>query len=89
MATKTENMEAIESTTETATAKKRIKEEPKIRVTLFKNEAREEDQPIGINGKFYTVKKGVEVDLPASHVEVLRHAQEMRELNRKILEDQK
>ena len=88
MATKTENMEALDAT-ETASAKKKVKEEPKIRVNIFKNDSSEEDLPIGINGKFYTVKKGVEVDLPASHVEVLRHSQEMRELNRKILEAQK
>ena len=88
MATKveTENMEA---TNNEATAKKKTKEEPKIRVTIFKNNSLEEDQVVGINGKFDTIKKGVEVDLPASHVEVLRHAQEMREANRKILEAQK
>ena len=88
MATKTENMEALDAT-ETATAKKKVKEEPKIRVNIFKNDSRDEDIPIGINGKFDTIKRGVDVDLPASHVEVLRHAQEMREANRKILEGQK
>ena len=86
MATAKKNTEAVEATEALETAKE---EQKKVQVMIFKNEAKEEDQVVGINGVFTTIRKGEYVDIPESHAEVLRHAQELRQLNRKIVAQQK
>ena len=46
-----------------------------IRLPLTRTE--KEDVFVGVNGKNYLIKRGVDVEVPASVAEVLKHSEEM------------
>lgn len=47
----------------------------KIRLPLSRTE--KDDVPVGVNGKTYLIKRGVDVEVPVSVAEVLQHREEM------------
>ena len=47
----------------------------KIKIPLTRTET--EDVYVGVNGKTYLIKRGVEMEVPASVAEVLQHKEEM------------
>lgn len=50
-----------------------------VKVTLFKDDNEFRDDVIAsVNGRTYTIKRGVEVKVPECIAEVLRHADEQR-----------
>lgn len=63
------------ATTET----KEIKAPKKVKIRLPLTRTEKEDVYVGVNGKTYLIKRGVDVEVPASVAEVLRHREEMLE----------
>lgn len=62
------------------TAPEAPKAEPKmVKIRLPKTKADQEDVPVWVNNKSWIIKRGVEVEVPASVAEVLRHKEEMME----------
>ncbi len=59
----------------TPTPAKRIKK-VKIRLPFTKSE--QDDVLVGVNGKTWLIKRGVEVEVPAYVAEVLQHSEDMR-----------
>lgn len=50
-----------------------------VKVTLFKDDNEFRDDVIAsVNGRTYTIKRGVEVEVPECIAEVLHHADEQR-----------
>ena len=64
------------ATTTNTTAK--VEKTVKIKLPLTRNE--KEDVYVGVNGKSYLIKRGVEVEVPASVAEVLNHREEMLDI---------
>ena len=50
----------------------------KIRLPLTRQE--KQDVYVGVNGKTYLIKRGVDVEAPESVAEVLKHKEEMLDL---------
>ena len=63
------------ATTET----KEIKAPKKVKIRLPLTRTEKEDQYACINGKTYLIKRGVDVEVPASVAGVLRNREEMLE----------
>ena len=49
----------------------------KIRLPLTRTE--KDDVPVGVNGRTWLIKRGVDVEVPECVAEVLRHKEEMLE----------
>lgn len=50
-----------------------------VKVTLFKDDNEFRDDVVAsVNGRTYTIKRGVEVEVPECIAEVLRHSDEQR-----------
>ena len=54
---------------------KRIK---KVKIKLPFTKAEQDDVLVGVNGKTWLIKRGVEVEVPAYVAEVLQHSEDMR-----------
>lgn len=58
-------------------------DEPKagyVKIKLFKDNHRyKDDVTVGVNGKFWRIKRGVEVEVPASVAEVLENSMRQKE----------
>lgn len=61
------------ATTNTDTTKKMVK------IRIPRTKADQEDVPVWVNMESWTVKRGVEVEVPDYVAEVLRHQEEMLE----------
>lgn len=60
---------------------KKLGKEDLVPVKLFRDDSRYTDDVfVGVNGKTWIIKRGVEVMVPPAVAEVLRHAQEQREM---------
>ena len=51
----------------------------KVKIKLPLTRTEKDDVFVGLNGKTYLIKRGVEVEVPACVAEVLRHQEEMLE----------
>lgn len=68
-----ENAEA-EKVTESVTNSEEV-EEPRVRIKLFKDSKDyKDDLTVGVNGKIYQIRRGVEVDIPQSVYEVISNS---------------
>ncbi len=63
------------ATTET----KEIKAPKKVKIRLPLTRTEKDDVFVAVNGKTYLIKRGVDVEVPASVAEVLKHREEMLE----------
>ena len=55
-------------------------EEKKVKIKLPLTRSERDDVFVGVNGKTWLIKRGVEVEVPASVVEVLQHREEMLQI---------
>ena len=62
-------------TTPTETRKPKM---VKVRIPLSRQE--KQDVYVAVNGKSYLIKRGVDVEVPASVAEVLKHKEEMLDM---------
>lgn len=53
--------------------------EKTVRIRLPRIAGNPEDEMVSVNEKYYTIKRGVEVDVPECVAEVLRHREEQLE----------
>lgn len=71
-------------------SEKTIKNETKkdlVKITLFKdNEKYKDDVTVVLNGKFYTIKRGVEVEVPLGVVEIINNANKQEQIAIKNME---
>ena len=57
-----------------------------VTIHLFKDSGRyKEDVTVGLNGKFWRIKRGVDVEVPWAVAELLRHTQKMREASAEFI----
>lgn len=67
-----------------ATKKETENKEPKagyVKIKLFKDNGRyKDDVTVGLNGKFYRIKRGVEVEVPAGVAEIIENSKKQREI---------
>lgn len=56
-------------------AKKVMEEMVKFKIPKGRSDIEKQDLFVGINGKSYLIKRGVEMELPESVVEVLKNAE--------------
>ena len=63
----------------TTTETKEIKAPKKVKIRLPLTRTEKEDVFVAINGKTYLIKRGVDVEVPASVAEVLQHKENMLE----------
>ena len=63
-AKKTDKVETVETKSE----------EPRVRIIVPYIEGEDPEQVVGVNGKFYQIRKGVYVDVPPEVAEVLENA---------------
>lgn len=62
------------------TEEKEKTEEKKVKIKLFKDTGKyKDDVTVGLNGKFYRIRRGVEVEVPAGVAEILDNAAAQRE----------
>ena len=53
-------------------AKKKKSDEGKVKIHLFKDSGRyKDDLFVGLNGTFYTIQRGVDVEVPAGVAEII------------------
>lgn len=71
-------MESKNTTTEEKTVPTTEEERVTIRLPLSREER--DDVYVGLNGKSYLIKRGVNVDVPAGVAEILRRREEMLEI---------
>ncbi len=51
--------------------------EKKVKLTIPMTRTEKEDVFVGVNGRRWQIKRGIEVEVPACVAEVLRHREEM------------
>lgn len=51
--------------------------EKKVKIILPLTRTEKNDVPVGVNGKTWLIKRGVEVEVPECVAEVLRNSEEM------------
>ena len=51
--------------------------EKKVKIILPLTRTEKNDVPVGVNGKSWLIKRGVEVEVPECVAEVLRNSEEM------------
>ena len=61
------------------TVKKEAPKEKLVTIRLPRVSAKQEDVPVWVNKRSWTIKRGVEVEVPECAAEVLRHQEEMME----------
>lgn len=72
--------EVIESTdkekeAESSVEKEKSAEEERVKIKLFKdNKDYKDDLTVGVNGKLYIIKRGIEVEVPKSVAEVIENS---------------
>lgn len=54
-----------------------VKTEKKVKIKLPLSRTEKDDVFVGLNGKNYLIKRGVEVEVPAGVAEILQHREEM------------
>lgn len=66
----------------TKTEEKKVTEteEKKVTIRLPLTRKEKNDVLVGVNGKNYLIKRGVDVEVPESVAEVLKHKEEMLDL---------
>lgn len=62
---------------ETKETKQTVKKEEKVTIKLPLTRAEKDDVWVGLNGKSYLIKRGVNVEVPAGVAEILQHQEEM------------
>lgn len=62
---------------ETKENKQVVKKEEKVTIKLPLTRSEKEDVWVGLNGKSYLIKRGVNVEVPAGVAEILQHQEEM------------
>lgn len=62
---------------ETKETKQTVKKEEKVTIKLPLTRSEKEDVWVGLNGKSYLIKRGVNVEVPAGVAEILQHQEEM------------
>ena len=65
---------------ETKETKQTAKKEEKVTIKLPLTRAEKDDVWVGLNGKSYLIKRGVNVEVPAGVAEILQHQEEMLNL---------
>ena len=63
-----------------ATVKATARPAKKVKVRLPLTRTEKNDVYVAVNGKSYLIKRGVDVEVPESVAEVLRHREEMLDL---------
>jgi len=72
---------------ETETKSERNYWNEKVTIRLFKDSDRyKDDVTVGYNGKFYKIRRGVDVDVPRAVAEILRQSQEQDERTAEMIE---
>ena len=67
----------VEETIETPKGAAKTAEEETVTVHLFQDSGRYKDDVfVGLNGKFYTIQRGVDVEVPVGVAEIIRHSME-------------
>ena len=62
-------------------------EEERVRLKLFKdNKDYKDDLVVGLNGKLYQIKRGVEVEVPKGVAEIIEHAAEQDKKTAEMIE---
>ena len=59
--------------------KKDAPKEKLVKIRLPRVSAKQEDVPVWVNEREWTIKRGVEVEVPECVAEILRHQEEMME----------
>ena len=62
---------------ETKTATEKVAKEKTVKIILPLTRTEKNDVPVGVNGKTWLIKRGVEVEVPECVAEVLRNSEEM------------
>lgn len=63
------------------------KPEKRVKMRLFKDSGRYSgDVTVGVNGVFYKIKRGEEVEVPASVAEVLEHSDKQTQYTAAVIE---
>ena len=62
---------------ETKETKQTVKKEEKVTLKLPLTRSETEDVWVGLNGKSYLIKRGVNVEVPVGVAEILQHQEEM------------
>lgn len=62
---------------ETKETKQAVKKEEKVTIKLPLTRSEKDDVWVGLNGKSYLIKRGVNVEVPAGVAEILQHQEEM------------
>ena len=62
---------------ETKTAAEKVAKEKTVKIILPLTRTEKNDVPVGVNGKTWLIKRGVEVEVPECVAEVLRNSEEM------------
>ena len=60
-----------------AETKATVAKEKTVKIRLPLSRTEKDDVPVGVNGKTYLIKRGVDVEVPESVAEVLQHREEM------------
>ena len=77
MATKKNNN--VEEIIEEETVEE-TKTEKMVKIKLPLSRTEKDDVPVGVNGRTWLIKRGVEVEVPECVAEVLKHKEEMLDL---------
>ena len=62
-----------------ATTTAEVKKEKTVKIRIPRTKADQEDVPVWVNNESWTIKRGVEVEVPERVAEVLTHQEEMFE----------
>lgn len=66
---------AEEKEAEVSVEKEKTAEEERVKIKLFKdNKDYKDDLTVGVNGKLYIIKRGIEVEVPKSVAEVIENS---------------
>ena len=66
---------AEEKEAEVSAEKEKTAEEERVKIKLFKdNKDYKDDLTVGVNGKLYIIKRGIEVEVPKSVAEVIENS---------------
>jgi hypothetical protein len=68
------------ATTKTEEKKENLTEEKKVTIRLPLTRKEKNDVYVAVNGHPYLIKRGVDVEVPESVAEVLKHKEEMLDL---------
>lgn len=80
------NAKASEKVTESVTNTE-VAEEARVKIKLFKdNKDYKDDLTVGVNGKIYQIRRGVEVEVPQSVYEVICNSQMQDERTAELID---